>query len=310
VPALSGESPRGRWKKLLGAPGGSRRVVVVDAAPLGRSPSSIPATAVGLMEPLRDLFVRLPEARMRGFTQSSFSFNSPRGRCPACEGKGLVQVEMQFLSDLWLTCEECEGRRYRPEVLEVRYRGQSIADVLSLAAEEALALLDGLPSPSKVLRTLCEVGLGYLPLGQSSTTLSGGEAQRVKLAAELMNADAAGRTVLVLDEPSTGLHASDVVHLYGALRRLVARGDAVVLIEHHTGLLAACDRLVELGPGGGEAGGRVLGSGTPEELAAMADSPTGSFLAPHLASQSGRGAAAGTSGAKKRRSKPSLEPRG
>ncbi|MBI1381332.1 MAG: excinuclease ABC subunit UvrA [Planctomycetaceae bacterium] len=310
VPALSGESPRGRWKKLLGAPGGSRRVVVVDAAPLGRSPSSIPATAVGLMEPLRDLFVRLPEARMRGFTQSSFSFNSPRGRCPACEGKGLVQVEMQFLSDLWLTCEECEGRRYRPEVLEVRYRGQSIADVLSLAAEDALALLDGLPGPSKVLRTLCEVGLGYLPLGQSSTTLSGGEAQRVKLAAELMNAEAAGRTVLVLDEPSTGLHASDVVHLYGALRRLVARGDAVVLIEHHTGLLAACDRLVELGPGGGEAGGRVLGSGTPLELAATADSPTGSFLAPHLASQSGRGAAAGTSGAKKRRTKSSLEPRG
>jgi len=282
VPAVAGEPARGRWKRVVGARGGGRRVVLVDASPLGRSPSSIPATAVGLMEPLRELFVRLPEARVRGFTASNFSFNSPRGRCPACEGKGVVQVEMQFLADLWLVCEECEGKRYRPEVLEVRYRGQSIADILAQPADAVLELFDGLPGPSRVLRTLCEVGLGYLPLGQSSTTLSGGEAQRVKLAAELLDADAAGRTLLVLDEPSTGLHASDVVHLYTALRRLVARGDAVVLIEHHTGLLAACDRLIELGPGGGAAGGRRVASGSPAELAANPESPTGPFLRAHL----------------------------
>jgi excinuclease ABC subunit A len=254
VPALRGETPRGRWKSASGMRGGGRRVVVVDSAPLGRTPASVPATAIGLMEPLRELFTRLPEARVRGFGPSAFSFNSPKGRCPACEGKGMVQVEMQFLADLWLTCEECEGRRYRPEVLTVRWRGQSIADLLGLPAADALEHLEGLGEITRLLGGLVEVGLGYLALGQPSTTLSAGEAQRVKLASELLRAHAGAPSVLVLDEPSTGLHAGDVQHLYAALRRLVERGDAVVVIEHHTGLLAACDRLVELGPEGGAGG--------------------------------------------------------
>ncbi len=293
VPALSGEKPEGRWKRVVGALGGKRRVVVVDAAPLGRTPASVPATAVGLMDPLRDLFVRTPEARMRGFTRAHFSFNGTRGRCPACEGKGAEKVEMQFLADLWLTCEECNGARYRPEVLEVRHRGKSIADVLALSAEEAREFLEHQPAAAKVLATLCDVGLGYMPLGQSSTTLSSGEAQRVKLAAELLRAEGGERSIIVLDEPTTGLHLSDVTHLLGVLRRLAERGDAVVVIEHHVGFLSACDRLVELGPGGGEFGGRLIAEGTPDALARDPDSVTGPWLA-------GR-AASGSAGTVKRR---------
>jgi excinuclease ABC subunit A len=278
VPALRGEQPQGRWRARVGA-AGDERVVVVDASPLGRTPASIPATAVGLMDPLRELYTRTPEARMRGFGIAHFSFNSSRGRCPACEGKGATLVEMQFLADLWLECEECNGSRYRPEVLEARYRGRSIADVLAMSVEEALDLLEHQPRLEKGLRTLCEVGLGYLQLGQSSTTLSTGEAQRVKLAAELLRADRERRSVIVLDEPSTGLHASDVQRLVAVLQRLADAGDAVVVIEHHTDLLAACDRLVELGPGGGAAGGRIIADASPEQLAACPDSPTGPWLA-------------------------------
>ena len=302
VPALRGERPEGRWRTLKGAAGGARRVVVVDASPLGRTPASIPATAVGLMEPLRVLFSRLPEARVRGFTPSSFSFNSPRGRCPACDGRGATVVEMQFLADLWLACEECDGRRYRPDVLGVRYRGRTIADVLALSVDEALEFLEHQPALAEALRTLRDVGLGYLALGQSSTTLSAGEAQRVKLAAELLRAEGAGRSVVVLDEPSTGLHASDVTHLLTVLRRLAKRGDAVILIEHHLGLLQACDRLVELGPGGGRAGGRVIARGTPAELAADPESATGPWLArqrevqPRSKSGRGRGRRTRTTG--------------
>ena len=283
VPALQGEPADGRWKRIEGPRGGAVRCVVIDASPIGRSPSSCPATYTGLLDSLRDLFARTPEARMRGFTASHFSFNSPRGRCPACDGRGAVKVEMHFLADLWLTCEECEGRRYQPEVLAVRYRGRNIADVLDLSVEEALEFLEAVPAAREILETLRDVGLGYMALGQSSTTLSGGEAQRVKLASELALASDQGPSVLVLDEPSTGLHASDVRHLAAVLRRLADAGHALVVIEHHTGLLVGCDRLLELGPEGGAAGGRVVAKGTPRELAQDAGSATGPFLARELA---------------------------
>ena len=278
VPALRGEPADGRWKRLTGAPGGSLRTVVVDASPLGRTPASVPATHTGLMEPLRELFARTPDARQRGLTASHFSFNSTRGRCPACDGRGATRVEMQFLADLWLTCEECGGRRYAPEVGQVRYRGRSIADVLDMSVDEALEFLAQQPPIASILRTLADVGLGYLSLGQSSTTLSGGEAQRVKLATELRGASNAPRSVLILDEPTTGLHAADVSQLAGVLVRLAESGHAVILIEHHTGLLSICDRLVELGPGGGQAGGRIIARGTPAELATDPASVTGPWL--------------------------------
>ena len=278
VPGLEGEKPAGRWKGMIGALGGGRRVMVVDASPLGRSPSSVPATAVGLMDHLRDLFVRTPDARMKGFNRASFSFNSKAGRCPGCEGKGCEVVEMQFLADLWLTCEVCNGARYKPEILAIKYRGVSIADVLAMSAEEARDFLEHQPAEKAILQTLCDVGLGYMALGQSSTTLSSGEAQRVKLAAELMRTSSGERSVIVLDEPTTGLHLSDVTHLYRVLRRLADRGDAVVVIEHHLELLAACDQLVELGPTGGEEGGLVIATGTPAELIENPASITGPWL--------------------------------
>ncbi|HEX6882586.1 MAG TPA: excinuclease ABC subunit UvrA [Planctomycetota bacterium] len=277
VPALRGEAPAGRWRSLRGG-GEGTRLVVVDASPLGRSPKSIPATAVGILEPLRELYARTPEARARGLSAAYFSFNSTRGRCPACEGRGSVQVEMQFLADLWLTCEECDGKRYQPEVLAVPYRGRSIADVLALPVEGALEFLRDVPEIARPLETLVAVGLGYLGLGQSSTTLSVGEAQRVKLAGELARAAGGARAVIVLDEPTTGLARCDVLQLYEVLRKLVERGDAVLVIEHHVDLLGACDRLVELGPGGGAAGGRLLATGTPAELAADPASVTGPWL--------------------------------
>ncbi len=282
VPALRGETALGRWRSSELPRGANFRTIVVDAAPLGRTPASTPATYTGLMEPLRELFCKTPEARMKGFTPSNFSFNSPRGRCPVCEGRGAQLIEMQFLPDLWLTCEECGGKRYAPDVLDVRWRGKSIADVLDLTIAEAREFLAAQPRADKILGTLSDVGLGYLTLGQSATTLSGGEAQRVKLASELFDADGLGPTVLVLDEPSTGLHASDVHMLARVLDRLAGLGHAVVLIEHHTGLLSVCDRLVELGPAGGEHGGRVIARGTPRELALDPKSVSGPWIAREL----------------------------
>lgn len=276
VPALQGEPSRGRWKRLATPPG--TRVVVVDASPIGRTPASVPATYVGLMDPLRELFARTPEAAVRGFEAARFSFNSPKGRCPSCEGRGSTKVEMQFLADLWLTCEACDGKRYSPEVLEVRHRGRNMADVLAMTTDEAIEFFEHQPRIVEILRTLADVGIGYMQLGQSSTTLSGGEAQRVKLASELFRAETGVRSVVVLDEPTTGLAASDVVHLVRVIDRLAARGNALVVVEHHTGLLSVCDMLVELGPVGGEGGGRVLARGTPRELAADPESVTGKWL--------------------------------
>ena len=280
VPALRGEASKGRWK-TFSAPEGTR-LSVVDATPIGRTPHSVPATYVELMPHLRELFARAPESRLKGFTSSHFSFNSTKGRCAACDGRGATLVEMQFLSDLWLTCEECDGRRYQPEVLEVRFRGRSIADVLEMSVAEAAAFFEAQPAVRRILQTLLDVGLGYMSLGQSSTTLSGGEAQRIKLASELWRAGSrAGgleRSVIVLDEPSTGLAATDVEHLARVLGRLARQGNAVVIIEHHTELLEICDRLVELGPEGGESGGEIIAEGSPRELASTKTSVTGPWL--------------------------------
>jgi excinuclease ABC subunit A len=278
APALNGEAPNGRWKKLELPEEWTPRVVLIDATPIGRTPSSTPATYTGLLEPIRELFSRTPDARMLGLGPSHFSFNSTKGRCPACEGKGAQLVEMQFLADLWLECDECQGRRYAPAVLDVKYRGKSVADVLDMSVDEALEFLAAHPQAVSILKTLHDVGLGYMSLGQSSTTLSGGEAQRVKLASELFEGATRAPSVIVLDEPSTGLHASDVQKLAAVLDRLAREGHAVVLIEHHVELLTLCDSLVELGPGGGVHGGRVIAAGTPRELAAHPASVTGPYL--------------------------------
>lgn len=278
VPALKGKPNEGRWERVQGLIGGDLRISVVDASPIGRTPRSVPATYAGLMDPLRALFVRTPDARMQGFTIANFSFNSAKGRCPACEGLGATKVEMQFLADLWIECEECDGKRYRQEVLDVRYRDQSIADVLAMSVDEARRFLEHQKDIKPILDALASVGLGYMRLGQSATTLSGGEAQRVKLAGELAHADRLGRGLIILDEPSTGLAGSDVVHLARALRGLAEKGNAVLVIEHHTDLLQLADQLVELGPEGGAGGGSIVASGTPQDLRSNPKSITGPYL--------------------------------
>ncbi len=280
LPALQGEASEGRWKSCVFPE--ELRVVVVDATPIGRTPHSVPATYTGLLGPLRELFARTPAARQAGMGPAHFSFNSTRGRCPACDGRGARLVEMQFLADLWLTCEECDGLRYKPEVLEIKHRGLSMADVLALSVDDAAEYMAHQPKCLQILQTLQEVGLGYLGLGQPSTTLSGGEAQRVKLASELARLNqvtqASAPSIIVLDEPTTGLAASDCTRLHAALRALADRGHAVVLIEHHTDLLSSCDSLIELGPEGGAGGGRVIARGTPAELQAHTSSRTAPFL--------------------------------
>jgi excinuclease ABC subunit A len=280
LPALQGEASEGRWKSCSFPE--DLRVVVVDATPIGRTPHSVPATYTGLLGPLRELFARTPAARQAGMGPAHFSFNSTRGRCPACDGRGARLVEMQFLADLWLTCEECDGLRYKPEVLEIKHRGLSMADVLALSVDEAADYLAHQPKCLQILQTLQEAGLGYLGLGQPSTTLSGGEAQRVKLASELARLNhptqMGAPSIVVLDEPTTGLSASDCTRLHAALGALTDRGHAVLLIEHHTDLLSSCDHLIELGPEGGAGGGRVIARGTPAELQANASSITAPFL--------------------------------
>ncbi len=271
-----GEGPAGLPADSLELPQGLRRVVVVDHAPIGRSPRSCPATYTKLLDPLRKLYARLPASQTRGLRPSDFSYNRD-GACPGCGGRGAVRVEMHFLSDVWMPCDDCLGARYRERVLDVRWQGHSIADVLAMPARQALEVFANQRSVAGVLRTLCEVGLGYLELGRPANTLSGGEAQRVKLAQEL-----AGRrrgTVYLLDEPTTGLHPDDVVHLLGVLQRLADRGDTVVLIEHLPELIRAADWVIDLGPEGGQQGGRIVAEGTPTLLAGVSSSHTGRALA-------------------------------
>jgi excinuclease ABC subunit A len=257
------------------------KVIEIDQAPIGRSPRPNPATYTGAFGPIRELFAQLPESRARGYGPGRFSFNVKGGRCEACAGDGLIAIEMHFLPDVFVTCEVCEGRRYNRETLEVRFKGRNIADVLDLTVGEALEFLASVPAIRQRLEALREVGLDYVRLGQAATTLSGGEAQRVKLARELARR-ATGRTLYVLDEPTTGLHFDDVRRLLEVLGRLVDAGNTVLLIEHNLDVVKTADHVIDLGREGGAAGGRVVVTGTPEEVARCASSHTGTFLGPVL----------------------------
>jgi len=253
------------------------KVIEIDQAPIGRTPRSNPATYTGLFTPIRDLFAQVPESRARGYKPGRFSFNVKGGRCEACQGDGVLQIAMHFLPDVYVTCETCKGKRYNRETLEVRYKGKTIAEVLDMTVSEARDIFDKVPLVARKLLTLEDVGLGYVHLGQQATTLSGGEAQRIKLARELSRR-ATGSTLYVLDEPTTGLHFEDVKCLLGVLQRLVDTGNTVVVIEHNLDVIKCADQILELGPGGGEAGGHLVAKGTPEEVARVAGSPTGPYL--------------------------------
>ena len=257
------------------------KVIEIDQSPIGRTPRSNPATYVGLFTPMRDLFSQVPESRVRGYQPGRFSFNVKGGRCEACQGDGILKIEMQFLPDVYVPCEVCHGKRYNRETLEIKFKGYSIADVLEMTVEEALAVFENMPSIAVKLRTLSEVGLGYIHLGQPATTLSGGEAQRVKLSTELSRR-ATGRTMYILDEPTTGLHFADVEHLLALLGRLVDAGNTVVVIEHNLDVIKTADWVIDLGPEGGDAGGEIIAVGTPEEVAANPASYTGQHLKPIL----------------------------
>ena len=254
------------------------KVVQIDQAPIGRTPRSNPATYTGVFAPIRELFAMLPESRERGYRPGRFSFNVKGGRCEACQGDGQRRIEMNFLPDVFVTCEVCRGKRYNAETLAVRYKGQSISDLLDLPIEEALKLLENIPAIHQKLQTLVDVGLGYVQLGQSATTLSGGEAQRTKLARELSRRQT-GRTLYILDEPTTGLHFDDVKKLLDVLNRLVTLGNTVVIIEHHVDVIKQADWIIDLGPEGGEEGGRIVAQGTPEQIARHKKSYTGQILA-------------------------------
>jgi excinuclease ABC subunit A len=253
------------------------KVIDIDQSPIGRTPRSNPATYTGLFTPIRELFAELPESKIRGYGPGRFSFNVKGGRCEACEGDGLVKIEMHFLPDVYVPCEVCKGKRYNRETLEVQFRGLNIAEVLEMTVEDALALFDNQPRIRQKLATLLDVGLGYIHLGQSAITLSGGEAQRVKLATELSKRDT-GRTLYILDEPTTGLHFEDVRLLLDVLHRLVDRGNTVVVIEHNLDVIKTADWIIDLGPEGGERGGNVVAEGSPEVVVRVSASHTGQHL--------------------------------
>jgi excinuclease ABC subunit A len=257
------------------------KVIEVDQSPIGRTPRSSPATYTGVFTDIRDLFAQLPEAKIRGYKPGRFSFNVKGGRCETCQGGGLRIIEMEFLPDVQVPCETCKGRRYNRETLEVRYKGKSIADVLNMTVEEAVLFFENHPRILRKIKTLAEVGLGYISLGQHATTLSGGEAQRVKLATELAKRDT-GNTLYIFDEPTTGLHFQDIAHLLNVLQKLVDKGNTVLVIEHNMDVIRAADYIVDLGPEGGERGGTVVAAGTPEEVANHAGSHTGKYLRQEL----------------------------
>jgi excinuclease ABC subunit A len=257
------------------------KAIDIDQSPIGRTPRSNPATYTGMFTYMRELFAQLPEAKMRGYKPGRFSFNVRGGRCEACQGDGIIQIEMHFLPDVYVPCEVCHGTRYSREVQEVKFRGHSIADVLELTVDEAYEVFENVPRIKTKLSTLRDVGLGYIRLGQPATQLSGGEAQRVKLSAELSRRDT-GRTLYLLDEPTTGLHYADVERLLVVLHRLVDHGNTVIVIEHNLDVLKTADWLIDLGPEGGEKGGYIIAAGTPEQLVRMPASATGQYLGPIL----------------------------
>jgi excinuclease ABC subunit A len=257
------------------------KVIIVDQSPIGRTPRSNPATYIGVFDHIRDFYAQLPEARVRGYEKGRFSFNVRGGRCEACRGEGIIRIEMVFLPDVYVPCDVCKGRRYNRETLEVKYKGKSIADVLDMTVEEALEFFYNIPPIKRKLQLLFDVGLGYIKLGQPATTLSGGEAQRIKLTAELVKRET-GRTLYILDEPTTGLHFADVQKLLDVLNRLVDAQNTVIVIEHNLDVVKCADWIIDLGPEGGEEGGQVIATGTPEEIASCPESYTGQYLRPIL----------------------------
>jgi excinuclease ABC subunit A len=263
--------------------------VLVDQAPIGRTPRSNPVTYLKAFDPIRELFAATKDARSRGLTASHFSFNVPGGRCEACQGEGEVRVEMQFLADVFVPCEQCDGRRFKQQVLDVRYKGKSIIQVLDLTVREALTFFSGSPKVLRRLQVLDEIGLGYLRLGQPATTLSGGEAQRIKIAAHLTS-HGGERLLYILDEPTTGLHFDDIAKLLAAFRKLLEAGHTLVVIEHNLDVIKTADWIIDLGPEGGEGGGHVVAIGTPEQVAHVPESHTGRYLQQILSSNALRSA--------------------
>ena len=262
-------------------------MINVDQSPIGRTPRSNPATYTGVLTPIRDLFAGIPEARQRGYEPGRFSFNVKGGRCEACQGDGVIKVEMHFLPDVFVPCDVCHGKRYNRETLDIRYKAKNISEVLAMTVEQAREFFDAIPAIAKKLQTLMDVGLSYIQLGQSATTLSGGEAQRVKLSLELSKRDT-GRTLYILDEPTTGLHFQDIEMLLKVLHRLRDHGNTVVVIEHNLDVIKTADWVVDLGPEGGNGGGMIIAEGTPEDVAQAKSSHTGRYLATMLQTKSRR----------------------
>jgi excinuclease ABC subunit A len=252
-------------------------IIVIDQDPIGRTPRSNPATYTGVFTPIRELFALTPEAKQRGYPAGRFSFNVRGGRCEACEGDGIKEIEMNFLPDVYVPCAVCGGQRYNRETLEVRYKGHNISDVLHMTIDEAYQIFQNIPQIERKLKTLQDVGLNYIQLGQSATTLSGGEAQRIKLAAELAKRST-GKTLYILDEPTTGLHFADVSKLIQMLNRLVDSGNTIIVVEHNLDVVKSADHIIDLGPNGGDGGGEIIASGTPEEIARNPRSYTGQYL--------------------------------
>jgi len=274
---------RGAWQPHDSISGVEQidKVIDIDQSPIGRTPRSNPATYTGTFDMIRDLFAKTPDAKLRGYMQGRFSFNVKGGRCEACKGDGIIKIEMHFLPDVYVPCEVCKGKRYNRETLEVKYKGKNISEVLGMTIDEACAFFQPIPKIYRKLETLQHVGLGYIRLGQPATTLSGGEAQRVKLSTELSKRST-GRTFYILDEPTTGLHFEDVRRLLDVLHQLVNQGNTVLVIEHNLDVIKTADWIVDLGPEGGTGGGNVVASGTPEDIANCEESFTGQFLRPLL----------------------------
>ena len=278
---LNGAKTRpGEHKELLGLEH-VEKVIDIDQSPIGRTPRSNPATYTGVFDDIRDVYSVTSEAKIRGYKKGRFSFNVKGGRCEACRGDGIIKIEMHFLPDVYVPCEICKGKRYNRETLEVKYKGKSIADVLEMTIENACAFFQNIPRIHRKLQTLLDVGLGYMNLGQPATTLSGGEAQRVKLAAELYRRST-GKSIYILDEPTTGLHIDDIDRLLRVLHRLVDNGDTVLVIEHNLDVIKTADYLIDLGPEGGFRGGTIVATGTPEEIVEVTASYTGHYLKPIL----------------------------
>ncbi len=256
-------------------------MIDIDQSPIGRTPRSNPATYTGIFTPIRELFSGTPEARARGYQPGRFSFNVRGGRCEACQGDGLIKVEMHFLPDIYVACDVCKGKRYNRETLEIQYKGKNIHEILDMTVEDARVFFDAVPVLARKCQTLIDVGLSYIRLGQNATTLSGGEAQRIKLARELSKRDT-GSTLYILDEPTTGLHFHDIKQLLGVLFRLREQGNTIVIIEHNLDVIKTADWLIDLGPEGGHKGGQIIATGTPEMVAQCKHSYTGQFLKPLL----------------------------